>query len=186
MSGERSIDWLPGHGAKRSGWDIGAPSPCAWIEADLVRKVCSVAWLTCEAARIPSNIQASGDYSERGRRSEMADAALVIQLHADAVEGETGPDISRVYFYPGKPRAAADAIAAELRKVVPWPVQVFEAHRETWRGANACLGAVPSPSVLVEVGFTDGARGRTQLPLLVDKIGKAIAEGAIKWRCAHG
>jgi N-acetylmuramoyl-L-alanine amidase len=186
MTDARSIDWLPGHGTKRKGYDPGALSPCAWTEADLVRKVCAVAWLTCESARVPSNIQAGGDYDERGKRAALGGSALVVQIHADAVAAETGPDISRVFFYPNSPRAAADLIAAELRTVVPWPVQVFEADGATWGGAHACLGSVAPLSVLVEVGFTDGARGRTQLPLIVDKLGAAIARGALKWRAGHG
>lgn len=182
MADSHAISWLPGHGSKLKGWDPGTLSPAGWSEADLVRQVTAAAWLACERAHIPSKVVSAGDYSQRGKDAESGSgSALIVQLHTDAVEADVGPDESRVFWYPGGAERAALDIAAELRKVVPWRVRTICADL-SWKNARACLASVGPASVLVELGFADGAAGRVKLPELVEPLGAALAAGAQVWR----
>lgn len=187
MTASGAISWMPGHGSKLAGWDPGAISPAGWTEAWLVRRVAAAGWLTCEDAQVQSEVIAAGDYGQRGRDAEAGTGSLlVIQLHADAAPAEVGPDVARVFWYPNGQQAAALAIAAELRKVVPWRVDARCADA-SWKNAQNCLASVGPGSVLVELGFTDGADGRHKLPALAEAMGQAVARGALAWRVTvHG
>lgn len=183
MTDARAISWFPGHGSKLDGWDPGALSPAGWTEAWLVRRVAAAAWLACEDAQAQSEIVSAGDYSHRGKDAMAGTgSSLIVQLHADAAPAETGPDITRVFWFPKGNRLAAELTAEELAKVVPWKVEVQEATREKWPNVYFCLGLVAPASILVELGFTDGKLGRVQLPLLTDKLGAALAAGALARR----
>lgn len=174
------VTWLPGHGWRDGHWDSGAVSPSGWAEADLVRDVVAVAWRECERRHIPTEVASTGTYHQRGEDAEAGlGSTLIVQLHADAVAAEVGPDITRVFYWPESSRGgeAADKIARALDAVVPWDVAVYAAD-ERWPGPRSCLAAVgKTASVLVELGFTDGARGRVELPHLVEKLGVALAVG---------
>lgn len=172
-----AVAWLPGHGSRPGGWDPGALSPAGWSEADLVRDVAAAAWRECERLRVPSEIVAAGSYLERGQDAEAgAGAAFIVQLHADASSARVGPDVARVFYWPDNEagRELAHQLADALEGVVPWPVAVCAAV-ETWPGPRACPAAVRPTSLVVELGFTDGQRGRVQLPSLAEQIGRALA-----------
>lgn len=175
----RAVSILPGHGNKPGGWDPGAISPAGWAEAELVRDIAAALWRSVQRRRVPAEIVAAGSYGQRGQDADAGTGSrLVVQLHADASPAEIGPDRATVFYYPDSP-AKADAVrlASALRSVVPWPVAVEKAD-ERWPGARACLAAVAAPSVLVEVGFTDGRDGRRMLPGLAEAIGRALGSVA--------
>jgi N-acetylmuramoyl-L-alanine amidase len=177
------ISVMPGHGNRPEGWDTGAISPAGWEEADLVRGVGVLIWRDLQLEHIPAELVAAGSYHQRGEDAEAgAGSSLVVQLHADAVPAEVGPDRSRVFYWPGNVRgqAAAELVAAQLRTSVPWPVTVHEAGGR-WPGPRACLAAVGPTSILVELGFTDGIQGRSVLIQSVNTLGAAVANGLIKW-----
>lgn len=172
-----AVSWLPGHGAKPDGWDPGAISPAGWREADLVRDVAMHAWRAAERWRTPTEIVSAGSYAQRGQDADAgAGSRLVVQLHADASPAETGPDVARVFYWPTSLEGAkaAVALAGALRPVLPWPVEVCAAEANTWPNARACLAAVRATSVLIELGFTDGVKGRDLLPGLAQRIGEAL------------
>lgn len=180
MSADRAVSILTGHGNKTDGWDVGCTSPKGWQEAELVRDVAAVAWRELQRRRVPAEIIAAGSYHERGQDADAGTGSrLVVQLHADASAAEIGPDRSSVFYWPAEPGkvapglAPAQAIAAALAKVVPWPVHVYEA-TPAWEGPRACLAAVSAVSVLVELGFSDGRLGRDWLPLHTDALGIAL------------
>lgn len=172
---------LPGHGWRldQSGrriYDPGTRSPAGWCEADLVRAV-AVAAL---GARPGSVLVSEGSYQERGQAAaRLVPGAPVIQIHADAVEAEEGPDRATCWVWPGnsRARALAERIAWEVGLVVPWPVAIKEASASIdWhQGARSCLAAVEQDSVLCEVGYADGREGRVLLPRLAHDIGVALA-----------
>lgn len=177
-----AISWLPGHGSKLKGWDPGAISPAGWNEAWLVRRVAAAAWLACEDAQAQSEIVSAGDYGQRGKDAAAGTgSSLIVQLHADASPAEVGPDVARVFWYPNGSQQAALDVAEELRKVVPWRVEARCAD-ESWKNAQNCLASVGPASILVELGFTDGIEGRYKLPQLTEKMGQALATGALKRR----
>lgn len=168
--------YLPGHGARDGRWDPGAKSPAGWLEADFVRAVAMGA-----IGQDPLSIIVSeGSYSERGREAaRRVPGAPVIQIHADAVAAETGPDHATVFWWPGNAAGErlARAIAADLMPLLPWAVRVTEADPTvTWHaGARSCLRQVAQTSVLIECGYTDGLLGRIRLPALAGDIGRTIA-----------
>lgn len=173
---------LPGHGNRPGGWDPGARSPAGWDEADLVRDVAAAMWRELQRLRVPAEITAVGSYAERGQDADAgAGTSLIVQIHADASPADVGPDVARVFFWPPLPGHAApglppaQALATALAAVVPWPVHVEEAS-EKWPGPRACLAAVRATSVLLELGFTDGPKGRVELPLRARAIGEALAK----------
>lgn len=174
-----AVSWLPGHGSRLTGWDPGAISPAGWTEAELVRDVAAAAWRTCERCHVPTELVSAGSYAQRGQDADAgAGSRLVVQLHADASPAEQGPDVARVFYWPATGAtipglAPAEAIAQGLRKVLPWPVEVHAA-TDKWPGPRACLAAVRAVSVLVELGFTDGPRGRLELPGLAARIGEVL------------
>lgn len=178
MSVAPAVSWLPGHGLRPEGWDPGATSSEGWTEAELVRDVAAAAWRACERRHVATEIVSAGSYHDRGADAEAGTGArLVVQVHADA--GGGGRDGAQVFYWPGNQEGqqAAQRLAQALQGVVPWPV-VVRAADTSWRGARACLAAVGPTSVLVEVGFVDGAQGQHQLPRLVEAIGQALG-GAV-------
>lgn len=171
-----AVAWLPGHGSRPEGWDPGARSPAGWDEADLVRDVAAVAWREAERRHVPTLVVSAGSYGDRGRCADAGiGARLVVQLHADASPAEVGPDVARVFYWPTSAagRTWASRLAGALEAVLPWPVAVYAAEGP-WTGPRACLAAVRAPSVLIELGFTDGTRGRVELPGLAGAIGRAL------------
>lgn len=174
MSEQEAVSFFPGHGDKPDGWDPGTRSPRGWTEADLVREVVAAAWLASQRRHIPSEVVSAGSYGLRGLDADAGSGSrLVVQVHVDA----GGADRSTVFFYPNNERgeAAANRIAQELRRVVPWPV-VVRAADDGWRDARACLAAVRATSVLVELGFADGPIGQVVLPALAKQLGEALAQ----------
>lgn len=176
------VGYLPGHGHRPdrgSNWDPGAVSPDGWSEAALVVDVATTAVATRLKGKLPTALLAAGSYSARGKAAEAMRCDLVVQLHADASAAETGPDIARVFYWPRNQdgQHAAEDIARRLRSVLPWAVKVMEAGEE-WPNARWCLGQVVPTSVLVELGFTDGAKGRVDLPRLATAIGTALGQPA--------
>lgn len=174
-----SLGLLPGHGARQGRWDPGARSPADWVEADFVRAVAMSALGSATSNGVKAAIASEGEYTERGRvLARLVPGAPVVQIHADAVDEETGPDRTTVFYWPTNAagKALAEGIAAQVRLVVPWLVAVTAAKEEvSWHaGARSCLRQIPQTSVLIECGFTDGAQGRTLLPALAANIGKAI------------
>lgn len=168
--------FLPGHGARDGRWDPGAISPLGWIEADFVRAVAVAAVGVRPAEHV---IVSQGSYSERGREgARLRPGAPVVQLHADAVADEIGPDRATVFWWPQNPsgEALARAAAEALAPVLPWPVKALEARADvSWHaGARSCLRAVAQTSILIECGYTDGAQGRRLLPGLAAPIGVAL------------
>jgi len=171
------ISLFPGHGSKPEHWDPGALSPEGWQEADLVRDVAAVAWVALQRAHVAAEIVAAGNYAQRGQDADAgAGTSLIVQIHADASPADVGPDVGRVFYYPRNQTGlrAAQALAIELGRVLPWPLQVVAAD-EKWPNARACLAAVRGSSVLVELGFTDGPLGRVELPRRVQAMGEALA-----------
>ena len=181
---------LPGHGSREPGrYDPGARAPAShahpngWTEADLVRAV----GLACCAAAQGCAFASEGTYRERGRRlAQVVPGAPVLQLHADAVAADTGPDRTTLWTYPGNTDALALAqvLREEIGPVVPWPVAIHVADRSVaWHaGVLTCLSAVAQSSVLIEVGYTDGVIGREALPGLAPAIGRAIAAALACYR----
>lgn len=178
-----SVAYLPGHGARDGRWDPGARAPGSpqhpggWIEADFTRAVA----LAAIGASPGSVLVSEGSYSERGHlAATLAPNAPVIQIHADAVADEVGPDRATVFWYPGNAagEALANRVATLLRGVLPWPVQVYAAREDvSWhQGARSCLRSVAQTSVLIECGFTDGAEGRVRLPALASLIGSTLGQ----------
>jgi len=174
---------LAGHGPREPGrYDPGARAPaCAahpngWTEADLVRAIGLAA-----VSVAPGSVLASeGTYTERGRLlGRLVPGAPVLQLHADAVPAEVGPDRATLWSYPHNAAAAlhAERLRTALAQVLPWPVTVRVADPgEAWQaGVLNCLEAVAQDSVLLEVGYSDGALGRELLPRLAPVIGYALA-----------
>jgi N-acetylmuramoyl-L-alanine amidase len=156
-------------------WDVGAVSPAGWAEAQLVVEVATAAVAAALALKRPAALLAAGSYAARGKAAAAMNCDLVVQLHADASAAETGPDIARVFYWPGNRdgQRAAENIARQLTAVLPWAVKVVEAGEE-WPNARWCLGQVAATSVLVELGFTDGLRGRDELPRLAAAVGAAL------------
>lgn len=169
-----AVSWFPGHGTGPGGWSPGAVSPAGWTEADLVRDIVAAAWRECERRHIASEVVAAGSYAQRGEDAEAgAGAAVVVQVHADS--GGRGADRAGVYYWPGNVAGErrARALAEALGTVVPWAVQVYAADA-AWPRVRTCLAAVRPTSVLVEVGFVDGALGAARLPGLAAAIGQAL------------
>lgn len=170
---------IPGHLGKYPP-DSGAVSPAGWVEASFVGQVAGALSMGLSARRMTHCLDASGAYRERGARADAQHAQLVVHLHADAVAGDIGPDLSSVFYWPGSQvgRTSAEAIGESLGGVVPWPVRVMPAEDAPWlRNVRALLSACRAPAVVVELGFTDGALGRTWLPAHVRELGAALAEG---------
>jgi len=171
--------FLPGHGARDGRWDPGAVSPLGWIEADFVR---AVAMAAIGVRPDDHLIVSQGSYSERGREgARLRPGAPVVQLHADAVADEVGPDRATVFWWPGNPsgEALARSTVEALASVLPWPVKALEARADvSWHaGARSCLQAVAQTSILVELGYTDGVQGRRLLPGLAATAGQALSWG---------
>lgn len=177
------IGLLPGHG----GNDPGAVSPAGWREADLVRDVAAAARVEALLAGGGPDLvveDGGGTYRERERRAAKRGALrAVVQLHADAVEAEVGPDRATLFYWPGSAsgRRLAHVLADALEPVLPWPVLVLEALPGRWGRAHGVLRQHAATAVLVELGFTDGALGRVRLPELVVPLGEALARGAAAW-----
>lgn len=178
-----------GHGWRGSHFDPGAVSPNGWNEAWLVREVALSVLHHWEDANkqdlrvgfpnLPAPLLLStGSYTGRCKQIPLG-SSLVLQLHADAVAAEVGPDRTTCWYWPQNKRTAniAAVLCRELQDVVPWPVKVQEASAEVeWhKNARACLGMMRNPSILLELGYTDGAMGREALPKLVSALGKGIA-----------
>lgn len=177
-----AIAILPGHGHKTE-YDPGTVSPAGWAEADVVRAIA----VACLADLPASRIAGAGSYRDRGAwLARMLPGVPVVQLHADATAAETSPDRATIWTWPGNARSRhlADLVRAELSAVVPWPVRVLEASATIgWHAnARACLGAVAQDSILIEVGYADGAQGRHLIPGLCPAIGAAIARGVRGYR----
>lgn len=175
-----AVSWMPGHGMRPTGYDPGAISPAGWSEAELVRDIAAAAWRATEARRIPSEIVSAGSYAQRGQDADAGSGSrLVVQLHADASPVEVGPDVARAFYWPtsGDGAKAARQLAEALERVLPWPVEIRAADA-SWPGPRSCLAAVRATSVLLELGFTDGVRGRGELPGLAVTIGRALG-GAV-------
>ena len=168
--------FLPGHGARDGRWDPGAVSPLGWLEADFVRAVATAA----VGVRPDEHLVVSqGNYSERGREAaRLRPGVPVVQLHADAVADDVGPDRATVFWWPGNPsgEALARSAVVALASVLPWPVRGLEARSDVaWHaGARSCLRQVAQTSILIECGYTDGAQGRRLLPQLAAPIGVAL------------
>jgi len=182
---------LPGHGPRQESehpldrrWDAGCEAPASptwprgWLEADLVRAIAMAA-----AAALPGSVVASvGTYGERGRLgARLLPGAPVLQLHADAVPAEVGPDRATLWTWPTNERAAALAarLERELGQALPWPVvrKVVDPRIAWHDGVRSCLASVAQDSVLIESGYSDGLLGRERLPGLAPAIGAAIARG---------
>lgn len=167
---------FPGHGARDGRWDPGAVSPLGWIEADFTRAVATAALGVRPTDHL---IVSQGSYSERGREgARLRPGAPVVQIHADAVADEVGPDRATVFWWPTN--AAGEALARSaveaLAPILPWPVRALEARPDvSWHaGARSCLRSVAQTSILIECGYTDGALGRRLLPGLASPIGIAL------------
>lgn len=164
--------FLPGHGDL----DPGAISPHGWREADFVR---AVAMAALGVRPDEHRVVSSGRYSERGREAaRLRPGAPIIQLHADAVADEVGPDRATVFWWPNNAagEALANAAVRALAPVLPWAVRAIAADPNvSWHaGARSCLRSVAQTSILIECGYTDGQMGRHLLPGLASAIGVAL------------
>ncbi len=168
--------FLPGHGARDGRWDPGAISPLGWLEADFARAVAMAALGVRPTEHL---VVSQGSYGERGREgARLRPGVPIIQIHADAVADEVGPDRGTVFWWPqtAAGEALANAAVAALTPVLPWPVRALEARPDvSWHaGARSCLKQVAQTTIVVEAGYTDGTLGQHRLPDLAAAIGAAL------------
>lgn len=168
--------FLPGHGTRDGRWDPGAVSPLGWLEADFARAVAMAALGVNPTEHV---IVSHGNYGERGREgARLRPGAPIIQIHADAVADDVGPDRATVFWWPGNAagEALANAAVRVLAPVLPWSVRALAADPNVgWHtGARSCLRQVAQTSIVIEPGYTDGALGRRRLPELASAIGVAL------------
>jgi N-acetylmuramoyl-L-alanine amidase len=105
-----------------------------------------------------------GSYADRHKRCDALNPDLYIALHFDAGIGGRS-DRGAVFFWPGSARgqAFAEKVATASAAVCPWPIKPTAAAAPTWDRVRACLAGVEAPALLLELGFCDGAQGRTWL-----------------------
>ncbi len=168
--------FLPGHGTRDGRWDPGAVSPLGWLEADFARAVAVAALGVRPTEHL---IVSHGNYGERGREgARLRPGASIVQIHADAVADDVGPDRATVFWWPQNAagEALANAAVRALAPVLPWPVRALAADPNVgWHaGARFCLRSVAPTTIVVEAGYTDGTLGRQMLPRLASAIGIAL------------
>lgn len=168
---------VPGHIGKMPK-DTGTVSPAGWAEASFVAGVCAIVARCWGEKQLAFSLDANGPYAERGKRADAQKAELVVHVHADAVAAEVGPDISSVFYWPGSAvgKLAAQRVVAALEPVVPWPVRLIEATDKPWlTNVRALLKSSKAPAIVIELGFADGALGRTWLLGNRESLGKTLA-----------
>jgi N-acetylmuramoyl-L-alanine amidase len=125
-----------------------------------------------------------GEYSERAARSRAYGLDVVVACHANASAAHTA-DYARVLHYPTSVagRAVAQAVAAVLAPVVPWPCQAEAATPDRWPDACAIVARYTPPAICLEPGFVDGPTGRVWLADEghLRELGRAVARGLTAW-----
>ena len=170
------------HGGKPSApRDRGAPGQVPGLPHEVwsTRRYALALAEHLEAAGHEVFILSDGEYQDRHARCNTLRPDLYLACHANAGIGGRG-DRGEVYHWPGSVKGirAAEAIAAELDKVLPWKSKAVAASTDRTR---ATVAGVSAPALLLEPGFLDGALGRTWLRDEVEAIGAAIAKGVIAW-----
>jgi N-acetylmuramoyl-L-alanine amidase len=123
-----------------------------------------------------------GAYRDRHARCDALAPDLYIALHFDAGIAARG-DRGAVFFWPGSARgqAFAERVATASAGVCPWPIKPTPATAPTWDRVRACVGGVKAPAILLELGFVDGAQGRTWLQdeANLRALGQAVARAVV-------
>jgi N-acetylmuramoyl-L-alanine amidase len=133
-------------------------------------------------------ILADGAYSERWARADAYGARVYVACHVDAGGGDRGT----VYYdaRSSKGPALAEAVAVELRTVVPWPVKATPARPDSdGRPGNegeapyACIRGVGAVAICCEPGFIDNPveAHRRHLVGAIEVVGIALARGIVAW-----
>ena len=121
-----------------------------------------------------------GHYLDRWRRADAMGASVYVAAHMNA-SGSGMADRGEVYYdsrsAPQNGPMLAREIARKLERRVPWPVRV-KSTRDGDR-AFSTIKEVGAIGICYEPAFLDGPRGH--LLQYCDDMGKALAEGIIRW-----
>ena len=175
-----------GHAGRPSRWaDRGAAFEGA-EEVSAVRRYLDAADKELRALGHTVVLLSDGEYSAQWTRADQYKSNVYLNCHVNAGAGDRGE-----LFYDHRSirgKALADAVAAELGRLVPWCCFGRACRPDTngiprdgdYSEAFGCISGVKAVALCVEPYFIDGPR-RAWFLANLDAIGRGLARGVHAW-----